>query len=217
MQTEYLGNGVLRAAGVQVAEVNRVSSFGDDRDSAEFRDVIETLFEFYELDNENPLTKPYVGGGTLLDACLRALGGDLYDDNWFPLREELPNFVQVKRELLSYRKTKDMWDWNDFMDHASDSMLQYATEAVGFLVGRRFFLSDSYIGVVPRDTRRDDIICVLLGCRVPIVLRRRQQAPGDVIKWKVVGSCSVPGLMCGEAIGGALPTHYRPVGHLYSD
>lgn len=70
------------------------------------------------------------------------------------------------------------------------------------------------MGLVPYGTRRGDIICVVLGCRVPIVLRR---ALADETQWEVVGACYVEGLMNGEAIYGVLPNHYRAVRHTGKD
>ncbi|RYP33036.1 hypothetical protein DL767_004947 [Monosporascus sp. MG133] len=80
---------------------------------------------------------------------------------------------------------------------------------IEFLVGRRIFSSsEGYIGLAPSETRSGDIICVILGCVVPIVLRR---APAGGPKWNVVGPCYVQGLMHGEGIYGALPSYYQPV------
>lgn len=46
----------------------------------------------------------------------------------------------------------------------------------------------------PRDTARDDLICVLYGCNVPVILRHQRD------EFKMIGECFVHGIMDGEAI-----------------
>lgn len=210
-----LGSGVLRVAGIQAAKVERVYYFGDGRRDAEFQDIIEALWQFYEVGDAKPLGKPYFGGGTLLDTCLRTLNMNEFDDSWFPVNKAEPNYSQVKQELLLAWKEDGSWDWDHYFQHRLSSSEDYEADIRGGLIGRGFFCSsEGYIGLVPYGTRRGDIICVVLGCKVPIVLRR---ALADETQWEVVGACYVEGLMNGEAIYGVLPNHYRAVGHTGKD
>ena len=48
--------------------------------------------------------------------------------------------------------------------------------------------------MLPKDTEPGDAVCILLGCDVPVVLRRE----GDY--WRVIGDCFCLDLMNGEAI-----------------
>ena len=60
-----------------------------------------------------------------------------------------------------------------------------------------------YVGMVLETAKTDDVIAILLGCSMPMVLRRsenEEESPGDV-RWKVVGECYVHGIMDGEAMG----------------
>lgn len=60
---------------------------------------------------------------------------------------------------------------------------------------RRFCATrDGRIGWVPRDTREDDVVCVLFGGRVPYVLRPCERG------YTLVGECYIHGLMEGEAM-----------------
>lgn len=210
-----LGNGVLRVAGIQAAKVERVYYFGDGRRDAEFQDIIEALWQFYEVGDAKPLGKPYFGGGTLLDACLRTLNMNGFDDIWFPVNKAEPNYSQVKQELLLAWKEDGSWDWDHYFQHRLSSSEDYEAFIRDGLIGRGIFCSsEGYMGLVPYGTRRGDIICVVLGCKVPIVLRR---ALADETQWEVVGACYVEGLMNGEAIYGVLPNHYRAVRHTGKD
>ena len=65
---------------------------------------------------------------------------------------------------------------------------------------RRIFTTEKgYIGVGPADACQGDILCILPGCSVPLVLRRRQ--------WhhELIGDCYVHGIMDGEVIDRMCP------------
>jgi hypothetical protein len=65
---------------------------------------------------------------------------------------------------------------------------------------RRMFISkEKTVGLAPWDAEQGDIICVLLGCRFPVVLRPR--GPSDNY-YVLVGEAYIEGFMDGEAIVG---------------
>ncbi|KAF3769919.1 hypothetical protein M406DRAFT_335698 [Cryphonectria parasitica EP155] len=53
------------------------------------------------------------------------------------------------------------------------------------------------LGMVPRLARKDDVVCVLIGCSVPVVLRRSDY---DDALFTLIGECFFPGIMEGEAL-----------------
>ncbi|CZR66862.1 uncharacterized protein PAC_16763 [Phialocephala subalpina] len=63
--------------------------------------------------------------------------------------------------------------------------------------GRRLIITaKGYIGQARKETRRGDIVCILLGCSIPVILR-----PGtDGLSYKVVGESYIHGIMEGEAM-----------------
>ncbi|PMD21174.1 hypothetical protein NA56DRAFT_556793, partial [Hyaloscypha hepaticicola] len=62
-------------------------------------------------------------------------------------------------------------------------------------VNRTFFISKSgYMGMGPKGLTVGDLICLVLGCEVPLLLRKN----GD--HYLLVGECFVWGLMDGEAM-----------------
>lgn len=71
------------------------------------------------------------------------------------------------------------------------------------------------VGVAPRRARKGDMICVLLGCSVPVVLRPYQccddgdnndNLAGDSgTYYEFIGECYVDGFMTGEALGLGTP------------
>ena len=96
------------------------------------------------------------------------------------------------------------WDKNHLQGidavHLRDGLMQ--KDRVG--VRRRLATTErGYVGMVLETARRDDVIAVLLGCSMPMVLRRSEEAGKDSgdVRWQVVGECYLHGIMDGEAIG----------------
>ena len=66
-------------------------------------------------------------------------------------------------------------------------------------MSRRLVVTEEgLIGMAPRRARKNDLICVLYGCSVPIVLRNREDAGGDT--YTFIGECYVDGFMNGESL-----------------
>jgi hypothetical protein len=60
---------------------------------------------------------------------------------------------------------------------------------------------DPLRGLVPRNARVGDRICILYGCSVPVVLRKHEISDKECY-WKLIGDAYVHGVMDGEAIRG---------------
>jgi hypothetical protein len=71
-------------------------------------------------------------------------------------------------------------------------------------------ISGNIYGLVPRQARVGDSLCVLYGCSVPIVLRRLQ-AEREVVRWQLIGEAYVHDFMDGEAIAGGLTAEFDVV------
>jgi hypothetical protein len=53
-----------------------------------------------------------------------------------------------------------------------------------------------HFGMAPEQTSRGDIVCILLGGRMPVILRPVEQ------HWEFVGECYIHGVMYGESMSG---------------
>lgn len=73
------------------------------------------------------------------------------------------------------------------------------------------YCKGGYIGLGPSTAQLNDEVCVLLGCKNPMVLRPIRDG-----KYLVVGSCYVEGVSYGEALLGPLPKSVRPVKKYYA-
>jgi hypothetical protein len=67
-----------------------------------------------------------------------------------------------------------------------------------FLLSKSLLKDDQLFGLAPANTRVGDIICILYGCSVPVILRRRDKTPNDDC-FEVIGESFIYGLMDGEA------------------
>ena len=74
--------------------------------------------------------------------------------------------------------------------------LETAIEAIENNTMHRHLLisKKGYLGLGPIPTQKDDMICVLFGCSVPVLIRKVED------HHVLVGECYVHGIMNGEAV-----------------
>ncbi|KAH7305457.1 heterokaryon incompatibility protein-domain-containing protein [Stachybotrys elegans] len=198
-QATYCGNNMLRVAGIPVATVDSSQHFdlsGDGLDD-QFRAI-------RQLRPDKSLESPYPGGISLLDAYCEALNCTFHFDEDMVERGNWTRF-RVAAEALRH-----IWSADGSQCHIpSNSVHSFLNQACSSLAGRCVVTtSEGYIGAAAAGAQAGDVVCVLLGFENPVLLRKVLDAPP---RWRVVGSCYVPGFMHGEAIHGPLPKHYRPV------
>jgi hypothetical protein len=90
-------------------------------------------------------------------------------------------------------------EWPEFCtDKSGHDSLALFGEVTGHNCRKRsfFITEDGYMGLAPPETMKDDQICVLPGCEVPLVVRKRNQ------RHLIVGPCYIYGIMFGEAMDG---------------
>lgn len=88
------------------------------------------------------------------------------------------------------------WPHEEYACQADTMNLNNFLAAIRVITASRSFavIRGGYMGLVPRFARKGDVICVPLGCRVPIVVRK--DGPTHI----VVGDSYVFGLMRGEML-----------------
>jgi hypothetical protein len=99
---------------------------------------------------------------------------------------------QEEKRIMMQSQETDIDEWIAWILKTS-VRFQRAVAATG--VNRTFFISKGgYMGMGPKALAEADLICVVLGCEVPLLLRKN----GD--HYLLVGECFVWGLMDGEAM-----------------
>jgi hypothetical protein len=136
------------------------------------------------------------GHQTLFDAFDRTITADTkLDGSRF---EQPQGFLFLSNALASRYAARVLDDEGGSSTVSSlESRLRAAMRAVQLrVVRRRFFItSGGCFGLGPRNAEEGDVVFVLLGCSVPVVLRRNGE------DWSFVGEAFVAGIMDGEVAG----------------
>jgi hypothetical protein len=92
--------------------------------------------------------------------------------------------------------SKAYWEWEATIgDMITDAELHHLVFKIRCATNFAFIMTASgYMGLAPRWTQVGDQICVLPGCRVPVILRYAEGC------YSLVGACFVLGLMDGELL-----------------
>lgn len=106
----------------------------------------------------------------------------------FFLREFLPGTTCSDPSAFSFESIR----MGGYLGHLLYSST-YLAAALGVMMQRIFYTSDGRVGLGPVHMEKDDIICVLNKCKVPVILRKA----GSL--YTFVGCAFVLGFMDGEA------------------
>ncbi|KAI0871948.1 HET-domain-containing protein [Hypoxylon argillaceum] len=199
-QYEFLGNGVLRVAGVAKATIKGHQPIPDFRNSNSWQVIYEGLRKL--IPEEVGIEEKYTTSIGIVEALARTLVCDGLEDNAKPSSNtgaRLDGATQtVKQMILNVEY--------------SEEQFQLASPGREFLIQARELISNKqfvkctngYIGIAPPSAQVGDEVCVLLGCDAPMLLR-----PLGSGGFLVVGECFVEGLSMGEALLGPLPRNTR--------
>jgi hypothetical protein len=198
---------VLTTPGIKALEICHLQAIPvmKGRDVEEVKDALRQL-----LTRTDGLNGSYITGVSMLEAYTRTFLANALAENEEPWRGEDPT-LQEAMDIVSQLNQANN---NSQPHHArgigpSDAFFKIARAMVG---GRQLmFGSDGYIGIVPRLAREGDLICILLGCHSPIVLRPAagDNNSNDSSMFRVVGESYVLGLSEGEGLLGPLPANIR--------
>jgi len=112
-------------------------------------------------------------------------------------------YARVFRTIFSHLPPRAHLDTNAVEVESTSSILQQVVRNIRNSVnGRRLWkTSRSLIGLGHEDVQSGDVVCILLGCSVPVVLRKIQHLE-DAYKhyFEFVGEGYVHGMMDGEAM-----------------
>lgn len=191
-EQSYEGDYVLFTKGVRVSSITELSKVVPD--SASYMEVFEIWRRWGGKILEGKM-KMYPGGGNLADAYCTTLVCN-YLRNSYPENTHWASLSEA-REVVKHLSCENK-EHNKLFNQAQYTFLSHV---VIFDRNRRFFTAaNGYIGLGPADLESGDIVSVLLGLRLPMILR-----PCGSGNYKIVGTCYVHGIMTGEALLGPLP------------
>ena len=173
-----------------------------------YEDIIEEARKLTPLDVLDE-SKSYIGGGTLFDAyCQTLCGNRLAEVRIPPIPRDLGEVKgkEVFRTILGQEAAAGIEESARKaapFDATTKVYLHTMREVFGGkleYIWAFFNTEEDYIGLAPEFTSPGDIVCVFLGCYVPIILRPTHASSKK--QYRVVGQCYIHGLMNGEAILG---------------
>lgn len=101
--------------------------------------------------------------------------------------------VQLLDKFCGRRKS-NQWPYKEYgCNVSSPNVAAFTEETISAATARTFFVTQNgYMGLAPRFAKKGDLICVLLGCSVPIIIRKVEA------NYVVVGDAYIYGMMQGE-------------------
>lgn len=194
--------GVLRVSGITSGTIKLSMDLSYlQADDTKWSPRLERLHDLLPFDD----ISEYAHGMTVVEVWCRTLCANQFADSYYPLREWLPLLSDVLQILESRRKGQT----DEVVPQA------YLARVLHITLGRKLFcLEDGWLLLGPECAAAGDIICTILGCSVPIVLRpvkTSEGSPSDQEEYTVVGDCYVQGLMNQEALFGQVPSPFARV------
>lgn len=198
---------VLTTPGIKALEIRHLQAIPTmrNRDVKEVEDALRQL-----LSRVDRFDDTYITGVSMLEAYTRTFLANALAENTEPWRGEDPTLQEAMAIVSRLTKANDTTELDQPRAIGpSDAFFKISRAMIG---GRQLmFDTDGYIGIVPRLAREGDIICTLLGCHSPIVLRPAadyvESNEGNM--FHMVGECYVLGLTEGEGLLGPLPANIR--------
>lgn len=197
---ERNGKGVLRARGLYVATIERADKLQDHVRGSYTKNVVEIR----RISHGMTLTDTYVGGGTQLEALRRTFRANRFSENRDPPDSAIITEQQSRSAFSRLLECSlESFEGGNFPTDVE----QYLFGPSRYWKGRSFVVTETgYIGLAPAATKSQDLVCVLLGCRLPLVIR--PLGVGSP-RFQVIGHCYIDSLMAGQAFLGPLPEPYR--------
>jgi Heterokaryon incompatibility protein (HET) len=187
----------LKVAGVSATTVTEVVEIPHDK--------FHTLEQMYNwahglLAHQN-LEDLYISGCRMTEAYARTLVCDGIHDEMDPAGGVWPK-LETAKLATEHIQAEAHYSSQKFSQNSPSELFLRCLRPIR---GKKFVKCDKgYIGITPNITQPGDVVCVLLGCRAPMILR-----PNGTGGHLVVGESFIHGLSKGEAILGPLPKHIR--------
>ena len=207
------GGDVLVVTGVSIADIawaslgsgswSEVSSSGSPQDYTSLTKAIENLM------SESIGSLDIVVARPMIKSLCRSMYFHRCTEDYVPPRDSLVRFQEVVNSFEECWKISLNENTRSHLNHDRKGLLG----ACEMMRGRVTITTASgLLGIGPEGTREGDKVCIIIGCRNPLVLRHQENQ-----HYQIVGECSVDGIMTGEAILGPLPSGCKLVTKRYPE
>ncbi|KAI1362067.1 heterokaryon incompatibility protein-domain-containing protein [Xylaria arbuscula] len=189
----------LRLFGVACATMNGRYDLAGIKPGMNPHAVSDELRKILSLGLQAAPAKHYKTGETATEAIYRTLGVGEFSDSYYPPSTSVPGY----QDYFSVIKDLSQDEVSRFTRSYADSISQFAR-------GRCFFTTEEgHIGMAASSAQTGDIVCDILGCDIPLLLRPIVKGPNKC--YQLVSHCYIHGLMGHEAILGELPANYQQI------
>ena len=197
----YMGEGLLKVMGKRTAELSVISrdSLQNDEDPKLDTTSIQAARWIRAVKKDFEIHLPYITGGRTIDAFSCTLFRNVFAEKFVPALDYVPSVNDCSRFVRDALR-------GSFEEIEFSSLLPGNSIAAN-VYGKSLSISkEGYIVLVPDVAVEGDIVCVILGCKSPLLLR-----PLPNGNYTVAGECYIHGFMNGEALLGPLPKGWEPV------
>ena len=196
----YMGVGLLKVMGKRTAEISVISRTILRND--EVQGSMPTLFQaarwIRAISQDLGIHLTHISGGRTIDAFSRTLFQDQFGETFVPTMDFLPSVNDCSRFVRDVLR-------DPIEEIDPGSWLRMRTSVASF--DRLLSISkEGHICLLPYAAVEGDVVCVILGCNSPLLLR-----PLSNGNYTVVGECYIHGFMNGEALLGPLPEGWKAV------
>ncbi|KAI2607991.1 HET-domain-containing protein [Hypoxylon sp. NC1633] len=186
-RARHISPNKLQVSGLSFSAISQVASRAEIGDFSDFPKA------YADIDLSRWEGQPYPIGGTYQEAWLRTVVKDLLDEK-VPGN---PTLATVAKVVMTMTR-----GYGKYM-----LLQRYMVDAIEELKRSCLFsLENGYVGIIRGKPQQDDEVFVILGCYVPMILRRTPAG-----EYEVVGDCYVLGIMEGEAVLGSLPPPWKAI------
>ena len=193
---QYRHKNVLRVAGLPCGgEITNIVK----RDRTNLVTIANSIYDFFtQMSPCLDLDRPYVAGGSLLDAMCYTLLLNQFPENFSDPREHQAISFDVVKKQIKHLITKGPIKSADDLGVEISGILNTIKKFA--LAWRYFITSDGYVGATLWHSRPHDKVVAIPGVGDPLVIRPLQDGT-----YHLVGRCYMHGVMQGEPFLGALP------------
>ena len=198
-QAEYAGGGILKAKGLCSATITSVEKILSGAPvPRSVKVVTEVSRAMRRLAAPRIECRRSVGGADMLEALCRTFRVNSFAEGSVPADTTSPGFERSTEYLLSLVESPSKPGPED---------LTYLNRVADNVTGRSFFATrEGHTGLALRVARAGNQICMLFGCRAPLLLRSDNHG-----NHTVVGECCIHRLMECEALPGPFPNSWQRV------
>ena len=197
----YMGEGLLKVIGERITEISVINrdSLQNDKNPKFDATTIQVARWIRAVKKDFGIHLSYITVDRTIDAFNCTLFGNYFAEKFVPALGALQSVNDCSQFIRDVLRGS--------LEDFEPSSLLLGSSIACTIYGRSLSITkEGHIGLVPDVAAEGDIVCVILGCDSPLLLR-----PLPNGNYTVAGECYIHGFMNGEALVGPLLKGWEPV------